>query len=100
MATTFTYYKSIDFPHDQVSLTVLKSEIYNADYVLYNKLKRLDSSGDAVAINFYSDLSGGEVTELNNIVANHGGTENEQQTIAGYDTTMLTTLIDESGLHE
>lgn len=106
MATIFTYSKHIDFPTDQVSLTVLANEIDQGSVGLASKLKLIDSFNTTVNIVFFTDLTVGEETELDTIVANHSGIGNEPSITIGLETefqagtdTMLNVLLDEDGYY-
>lgn len=104
MATIFDYSKHIDFPTDQVSLTVLANEINQGTAGLASNLKFIDSFNTTVRIVFFTDLTGAQETELDTIVANHGGVDDELPLTIGIETEfeagldiMLNVLLDEDG---
>lgn len=106
MATIFNYSKLNDFPTDQVSLTVLANEINQGSMGLASNLKMIDSLNTTVRISFFTDLSGAEETELDAIVASHGGMDDESSLIIGIETEftagqdiMLNVLLDEDGYY-
>lgn len=106
MATIFTYSKHIDFPTDQVSLTVLANEINQGSAGLASNLRLIDSFNTTVQIIFFTDLTGPQEAELDAIVAGHGGMEDEPPFTIGFETEfdagsdiMLNVLLDEDGYY-
>ena len=71
MATTFHYSIQNDFPNQAVDLSVLTVEIEES--TITATLNGINVNGDDCEIVFATDLSGPEVTTLNQIVATHTG---------------------------
>jgi hypothetical protein len=71
MATTFNYSIQNDFPNQAVDASVLSVEI--EDSTITATLEGINVNGDDCEIMFDTDLTAGEETTLNNIVANHQG---------------------------
>lgn len=71
MATTYTYDILTDFPNQAVDAGVLSVEIEESS--ITTTLDGITVQGDNCDIIFVSDLSAGEKTTLDTIVANHQG---------------------------
>jgi len=95
MATEFTYLKSADFPPVVVSLTVLVQEVLDAG--LSAKFCSVNSIGDVVTVRFTTDLTAGEVTTLDGVIAAHAGLGGVEAILAGLDDTVRTVVLDEVG---
>lgn len=67
---TYQYFLT-DFPNDQVNLSRFSREIANAD--ITPSLTGLTNHSSVVSVDFDSDLSSGEQTTLDDLVANHNG---------------------------
>lgn len=102
MATEFTYSITSDFPNSIVNLAVLQAEI-NANLIAPARtVEGIEASGDDVTIEFDDDLTAGQETSLNGIVAAHQGEGFVEVTQALYEeaeqTTSMTTYQEAAAL--